>query len=909
MKNITLFPKRLSLLGIVLFALFFFSCSRDDVNNNGTLGNSVSFKVSIEQSLESRASTALSSVVSSDVFEVEGDAEEKLYIIDETTENVRIQESRATIVSSIKNEFSVSGHGGATEATITQTPDWFYNEKIKPGTNGTTSIPYNWNWTSLRYGRFYAVYPYVASSDTKLSLSPQSYSGVPYLNFEVEHNVRQQRDLMTATTDVIHYATENVQPVIPLSFKHALTAISFRVGDLNSTKTINKIVISNAYSKGKFQLPSNATDRGTWSEHSDRVDFTLDNLSISTSAHVGDTLAGKYTDNLTFYMLPQTLTNNNVKLQVFFKDQTSISATLRGEWKAGTKKSYMLSSSSTNSDWTYTLTVTSPAAIKYDGTTTEEYSILSFRKNTLGISQPVSWAIVGYDNNDDNTYSMNEKPEWLTALSLSEGVGGGLPQKGKATIDAASYIFDLREKRENELKTAATKGNNSTPNSYFNLSNESGVGTIDNTANSYIISAPGYYRIPLVYGNGIKNGNPNESSWKTNNTGDRVLSHFRDHNDALITSPYINVQNSGSKATTASILWQDETDLVTNISVYNNNTEDGSDDFLQFEVSRANIKPGNAVVVIKDASGTIMWSWHLWFTTADAVATIDVTNFQNVTNKLTRENLGWKYDTWRGSIYRQPRSVKIKVQQGAGPGGVKKEGIITITQNDGGIFLGTNTFYQYGRKDAFPGVDIAGLIQLGGAAGTIPNTIKNPTTYYSQMSYPVKSSTMPPYNLWSMEYTTAGLSDTPPVKTIYDPCPVGFKLPSSRAFTGFTTTGGNVNTYNNSEEIAKFNIRGEWNLGYEFYNKPAGANSTATLYFPASGYRSTFNSLKIVSSQTSTSPMGLYWSASMTSATGNSLYALMMQYRVYLGRPREYLSPVYDSAGHTNGTSIRPMAE
>jgi len=48
--------------------------------------------------------------------------------------------------------------------------------------------------------------------------------------------------------------------------------------------------------------------------------------------------------------------------------------------------------------------------------------------------------------------------------------------------------------------------------------------------------------------------------------------------------------------------------------------------------------------------------------------------------------------------------------------------------------------------------------------------------------------------LWSADNKTTSANDNPVNKTIYDPCPVGFKLPASNAFTGFTTTGESVSS-------------------------------------------------------------------------------------------------------------------
>lgn len=83
------------------------------------------------------------------------------------------------------------------------------------------------------------------------------------------------------------------------------------------------------------------------------------------------------------------------------------------------------------------------------------------------------------------------------------------------------------------------------------------------TANCYVISAPGYYRIPLAYGNGVKastgveglNGTSvNKFSYLYNGVRPfpaapaklAVMEHLVDHEDKLITSPYINEQMAPS---------------------------------------------------------------------------------------------------------------------------------------------------------------------------------------------------------------------------------------------------------------------------------------------------------------------------------------------------------------------------
>ena len=95
------------------------------------------------------------------------------------------------------------------------------------------------------------------------------------------------------------------------------------------------------------------------------------------------------------------------------------------------------------------------------------------------------------------------------------------------------------------------------------------------------------------------------------------------------------------------------------------------------------------------------------------------------------------------------------------------------------------------------------------------------------------------YNLWSTDNQRTVPNDEVVIKTIYDPSPVGYSLPASNAFTGFTTTGGNVDNRPNPltpEQRAKFNVKGDFDKGYYFYIKPNKEGKT--FWIPANGFRS-----------------------------------------------------------------------
>ena len=68
----------------------------------------------------------------------------------------------------------------------------------------------------------------------------------------------------------------------------------------------------------------------------------------------------------------------------------------------------------------------------------------------------VKWKVVGYDADGDGTFSMSEKPVWLTSLSKTEGDGGTAADQGTATL--TKDVTDLLAKRNNELKEATALG-------------------------------------------------------------------------------------------------------------------------------------------------------------------------------------------------------------------------------------------------------------------------------------------------------------------------------------------------------------------------------------------------------------------------------------------------------------------
>ena len=320
------------------------------------------------------------------------------------------------------------------------------------------------------------------------------------------------------------------------------------------------------------------------------------------------------------------------------------------------------------------------------------------------------------------------------------------------------------------------------------------------TANCYMVHTAGDYKLPLVYGNAIKNGATNAAAYTGVPENANTIATFPRHDGNAITAPWI--KDNGITVTSAQLLWQDATGLVTAVDI--------EGDYLTLTVGKnAAAQEGNAVVAAKDGSGNIVWSWHIWVT-KQTFATLATVNTGDHTYQLTPVNLGWVGDP---------------------------------------VSQGYHTFYQFGRKDAFiPGTgttttnhtvynisnEEVTALTYSPSSATIADNIKNPATFYNVSNNPNTSTA---YNLWDAQQTSTGNITTATVKTVYDPCPAGFCVPT-----------GNLYYY-----IKNGGVTFDW----DGTNKGRNLTSvTPNVFFPASGYRNSSGSLSKVGSE------GYYWSAS-----------------------------------------------
>ena len=928
----TFFYHALSALFIGSMAFSAVSCADDDLGDNANNGDNeavVGFNVSdVQDDVQTRGGALTRGAITPGLTDkdlngqklaIESNENLDACLLETTVEGVNPVQlepgTRANIMTIAKlSDFSSTGVRGTAANAINK--EWFNEEKTKKTGELYTTIP--WSWLQP-HGRFYAVSPMI-TNDNGITFTKPTATAAPSVEFTVNKDVTKQVDLMTACSGNVQYATRFQAPTTNLQFRHALTAIRFAVGqNLSFNKTIKDITLKNVLLKSRYTLSNNLNGSGAaWNHtgYNQRGDVTLSNVNYNTNENANsivrntskynnsnETDLTKLDDNYTFYMIPQDL-DGKVSAEVLFTDGSKITVPLKGSWKAGTTRTYKLSEK--NSTWNYTITATDPNAVAYNATQAN-YKIESYRQ-VNGTKQPVAWKVVGYSVDGGTTWTTT-KPSWLKGLSKEQGNGGTAAEVCTATL--GTDIVDLAAQRNKELQNATPLGTESAP---YNLSNSTGAAAVQNTANCYVISAPGYYMLPLVYGNAIKNGQTNTSAYKSTapNTPlefgspkkvtDVILHNFVDHNSQKITDPWIEKTNgkANNGVNGAEVTWSDENNLVTlpGSPIYRDASGNA---YVKFEVKKENLKSGNAVISVKKGS-TILWSWHLWFAPKTALDEIPVTNAQNKVYKFTNEPLGWKPTKWIATSYSTPRTVKIKVEQTIANNGTKQFGEITIIQDAYIERRGTVTYYQWGRNNAFPGTDATlpqGSIVKGNDQIHMNNKIQQPNYFFTTKflggiidPYDGLTKFHYFYNLWSMNNNRRGdknaANNIEVVKTIYDPCPVGFNVPTNGAFSGFTTNGQNEGPMNVNGTNVKATY--ELNSGHIFWTN---SSKTETIYFPATGFRNATDD-KINEANS----FGDYWSADPQDYNNGCV----------MGFSYDKVYPLFFNI-RTFGFSVRPVAE
>ena len=184
-------------------------------------------------------------------------------------------------------------------------------------------------------------------------------------------------------------------------------------------------------------------------------------------------------------------------------------------------------------------------------------------------------------------------------------------------------------------------------------------------------------------------------------------------------------------AASAEILWEtwnNGEEVTANSVIASVGLKDG---YVTFSTP-STLKPGNALIAAKDAAGTVLWSWHIWIPATEVTAS---TFGGIVNNSMMDRNLG----------------ALVAAEAGESEPDILSYGL----------------FYTWGRKDPFPAPNVktSGEVKYDGALMTVAESIQNPTVYVKTGGDSVKDWTTEMSNgLWGAE------------KTVYDPCPAGYKV-------------------------------------------------------------------------------------------------------------------------------------
>lgn len=293
------------------------------------------------------------------------------------------------------------------------------------------------------------------------------------------------------------------------------------------------------------------------------------------------------------------------------------------------------------------------------------------------------------------------------------------------------------------------------------------------------------------------------------------LSPLLNHTGQGITDPWLK-NNTGVNPTTATLLWQDAKGLITNVSL------DG--DYVKFEVTStfADLVEGNALIAVTDGTD-ILWSWHIWITEVTEDQNINSTDaaFGNVYagqtmaatligKKVVENSLpnvtDAKIAAFLGlcDLSVSPKEMKIEFVQE----GTEATEIVTLTQK--GLFDMNAPFYQYGRKDPLKfqkGINgddrnvFKSLYTITNGNVTTATFTTSPLrdAVYKCILRPLDQCTNNGlderyYNLWAARLTRPGRWDAvraDKTKTVYDPCPAGYRVPSLADVAGWA---GNNNS-------------------------------------------------------------------------------------------------------------------
>lgn len=231
-----------------------------------------------------------------------------------------------------------------------------------------------------------------------------------------------------------------------------------------------------------------------------------------------------------------------------------------------------------------------------------------------------------------------------------------------------------------------------------------------------------------------------------------------------------NSSTSVGNVASAEVLWESWTytsDISRGDLIQNVKYEDG---YIIFDkLTRSDRFDGNALIAAKDNSGTVLWSWHIWMV-EDYNPVASAQNYYRNAGTMMDRNLGAE---------------------------------VANPKFDGADGM----FYQWGRKDPFVGKgkfigDKPDPVSSRSSTGTIAYATQHPTTFI--LANPDNGDWL---------YTGTISDRWGEAKTIYDPCPEGWKVPSGGKNGTWATAYGKYDNFSIPFDHTDFGFNFKGTLG------------------------------------------------------------------------------------------------
>lgn len=281
-----------------------------------------------------------------------------------------------------------------------------------------------------------------------------------------------------------------------------------------------------------------------------------------------------------------------------------------------------------------------------------------------------------------------------------------------------------------------------------------------NTANCYVIKEPGTYKLPLVYGNAIKNGKVNTAAYTNIDPDNEYMGNFVNVIGKNISDPWIEKDLKASLTPAFDYITTLHDVYILDGYVYftlqptDRNKASAYSLPVQMSVDPESTEDLKSVIYGEADNDQLLintriaWQWTIWYYPYQ-LTTIDITNATGVKYQMLSENLAETEDEQEGENEVWFESCRYSA--------VNK--------------LATRS---YGENR-----EVETILSLS------CYTQSANLSYWTYLP-DVTSNGWNRLNYWNAAQTAKGASDINVVKTVYDPCPVGFVVPPASAFSGMS---------------------------------------------------------------------------------------------------------------------------